>query len=219
MAIPRLTREQKVETTRIAILDAAERLYAEHGIGAVSNRQISEAAGQGNNTAVGYHFGTKIDLLQAIVQRHQEDVEARRGILVADAGDSSDVRVWVDCLVRPTADHLASLGSPTWYARLSAQLVADPALRGLFGPNARSTPAALLSVLRALDQCRPDLPQTVREQRDAMSRQLITYGYAEREEALAVGRPAALRHSWEVFTTGLVDAITGLWLAPWTPVD
>lgn len=52
-----------------------------------------------------------------------------------------------------------------------------------------------------------------------MSRQLIAYSYAEREEALAAGRRGVRRHPWNVFTAGLVDAITGLWLASWTPVD
>src|SRR5699024_7108128 len=52
--------------TREVILDTAERLFVEHGTGVVSNRQISEAAGQGNNTAVGYHFGTRADLVRAI---------------------------------------------------------------------------------------------------------------------------------------------------------
>ncbi|KHK98787.1 TetR family transcriptional regulator [Microbacterium mangrovi] len=212
-----VTRDEKVASTRSAILDAAERLYAERGIGAVSNRQISEAAGQGNNTAVSYHFGTKADLLQAIVQRHQDDVESRRTVLVNEAGERSDVRVWVNCLVRPTAEHLASLGSPTWYARVSAQIMADPALRELLGTAAQAAPA-LRAVLSGLERSRPELPRIVREQRDVMSRQLITYGYAEREEALAEQRPGVRRHSWEAFTSGLVDAVTGLWLAPWTPV-
>lgn len=47
-------------------MTAAERLYAEHGVFGMSNRQVSEAAGQGNNAAVGYHFGTKTDLVRAI---------------------------------------------------------------------------------------------------------------------------------------------------------
>ncbi|KHL05512.1 TetR family transcriptional regulator, partial [Sinomonas humi] len=40
-------RAVKAEATRNALLDAAERLFAEQGVVAVSNRQISEAAGQG----------------------------------------------------------------------------------------------------------------------------------------------------------------------------
>ncbi|KHL05272.1 TetR/AcrR family transcriptional regulator, partial [Sinomonas humi] len=189
----------------------------EQGVVAVSNRQISEAAGQGNNTAVGYHFGTKADLLTAIVRRHQDDIERRRESLVAAAAGSEDVRAWVDCLVRPTAEHLASLGLPTWWARLSAQLVADPMFRHLLADETLRS-ESLRAAIEALDRCRPELPAPVREQRDMMTRQLITYGYAEREQALAARSPGLERHTWETFTVGLIDAITGLWLAPWTPI-
>jgi len=212
---PSLTRSERVESTRSALLDTAERLFAERGIGAVSNRQVSEAAGQGNNTAVGYHFGTKSDLLRAIVRRHQDDVENRRAVLVGDAGLSADVRTWVDCLVRPTAEHLASLGPLTWYARLTAQLVADPSLRQVFTDEALSS-TSLQDALAGIERSRPDIPDFVRVQRDAMSRQLITYGFAEREEALAATRADACRQTWESFATGLTDGITGMWLAPWT---
>jgi Bacterial regulatory proteins, tetR family len=58
-------------STRQAILSAAERLFAERGMYAVSNRQISEAAGQGNNAAACYHFGTRTDLLRAIENKHR----------------------------------------------------------------------------------------------------------------------------------------------------
>ena len=69
MTAARPLRTDRASTTRVAILTAAERLYAEHGVFAVSNRQVSEAAGQGNNAAVGYHFGTKTDLVRAIEER------------------------------------------------------------------------------------------------------------------------------------------------------
>ena len=45
----RAARSDRASTTQEAILTAAERLFAEHGVFAVSNRQVSEAAGQGNN--------------------------------------------------------------------------------------------------------------------------------------------------------------------------
>jgi len=47
----RAARSDRASTTQQAILTAAERLFAEHGVFAVSNRQVSEAAGQGNNAA------------------------------------------------------------------------------------------------------------------------------------------------------------------------
>ena len=94
-------RAERVSATRELILAAAERLFAEHGVFAVSNRQVSEAAGQGNNTAVGYHFGTKADLVRAIARKHAEQIERLRLRMVAEIGDSADVRDWVACLVRP----------------------------------------------------------------------------------------------------------------------
>src|SRR5213082_1103396 len=97
-------RNERVTATREAILTAAERLFAEHGVFAVSNRQVSEAAGQGNNAAVGYHFGTKADLVRAIEQKHRGPVERLRERMVAgleESGGPAEMRDWVACLVRP----------------------------------------------------------------------------------------------------------------------
>ncbi|GAA3353530.1 hypothetical protein GCM10020366_07170 [Saccharopolyspora gregorii] len=110
-------RSERVGATREAILDTAERLFAENGVFAVSNRQVSEAAGQGNNTAVGYHFGTKTDLVRAIVRRHAEPIDLIRVRMLAEISPDAGVRDWVECLVRPSIEHLASLGVPTWFAR------------------------------------------------------------------------------------------------------
>src|SRR3954451_4107889 len=123
--VGRAVRSERASSTQEAILVAAERLFAEHGVFAVSNRQISEAAGQGNNAAVGYHFGTKTDLLRAIVRRHSGRIDALREDMLARTGDALSVRDWVAVLVRPGTEHLAELGSPTWYARFGAQLMTD----------------------------------------------------------------------------------------------
>ncbi len=109
----RNTRTDRASLTREAILTAAERLFAEHGVFAVSNRQVSEAAGQGNNAAVGYHFGTKTDLVRAIEHKHAVPVEKLREERVAAmAGKDAGLRDWVECLVLPLTDHLTALGNP-----------------------------------------------------------------------------------------------------------
>src|ERR1043165_8563461 len=105
-------RTMRADATRELILDTAERLFAEHGVYAVSNRQVSEAAGQGNNAAVGYHFGTKADLVRAITRRRSAPTEVLRARMVADRAGSTDVRDWVTCLVRPVTDHLAAQTGP-----------------------------------------------------------------------------------------------------------
>ncbi|MEO6084549.1 MAG: TetR family transcriptional regulator [Umezawaea sp.] len=213
--VSRTPRAEQAGATREQILRAAERMFAEQGIFAVSNRQISAAAGQGNNAAVGYHFGTKADLVRAIVRRHVSRMEVLRLEMVVDVGDSEDVRDWVNCLVRPSAVHLASLGDPTWYARFSAQAMTDPAFRAIMSEEALAT-ASLRQVVAGLERCLPDLPPEVRAERSDMTRHLMVHGLAERERALAEGTGTP-RATWDEVATGLVDAITGLLLAPVTP--
>src|ERR1700686_2031953 len=93
-------RNDRASTTREAILTAAERLFAEHGVYAVSNRQVSEAAGQGNNAAVGYHFGTKADLVCALrgtgdgrPDLPQDRHQGCAGVVVAGSGHQRYQRV------------------------------------------------------------------------------------------------------------------------------
>jgi AcrR family transcriptional regulator len=207
-------RAEQVSATRELILTAAERLFAEHGVYAVSNRQVSEAAGQGNNAAVGYHFGTKADLVRAIARKHAEQIERVRVRLLAEAGDSADLREWVACLVRPVPEHLAALGSPTWYARFCAQVMTDPALREIMVEESLTSPA-LRQIVDGLNRCLPHLPADVHVERGAMARQLIVHMCAERERALAESAPTA-RSSWHDAATGLIDGLVGVWLAPVT---
>jgi AcrR family transcriptional regulator len=212
MMMAKTVRTRQVSATRELILATAERLFAERGVHEVSNRQVSEAAGQGNNTAVGYHFGTKADLVRAIVRKHAEPIEELRKELLAGIDGSTDVRDWVTCLVRPATDHMASLGSPSWLARFNAQLMNDPALREVQIEESLSSPS-LRQILDGLNECLADLPIPVRIERGDMARHLIVQMCAEYERALAEGSPTA-RATWHEMATGLIDGIVGLWTAP-----
>jgi len=129
----RAVRADRASSTQEAILKAAERLYAEHGVFAVSNRQVSEAAGQGNNAAVGYHFGTKTDLVRAIEQKHRASIERLLERMVTDIGDSTELRDWIKSVESPEiaaarcseTQLLAVPGSPT---NKSARSVANEAI-------------------------------------------------------------------------------------------
>lgn len=61
--------------TRERILDAAEQLFAEHGFEGTSIRAVTKEAGA-NLAAVGYHFGSKAALLEAVAERVMEPVIA-----------------------------------------------------------------------------------------------------------------------------------------------
>ncbi|ATB37923.1 TetR family transcriptional regulator [Cystobacter fuscus] len=200
--------------TRELLLVTAERLFAEHGVEAVSNRQVSEAAGQSNNFAVGYHFGSKEDLVVAIMRRHSESIERRRTEMLAQVTGSPDLRDWVSCLVRPTTEHLASLGSPSWYARFVAQVMTHPSYRKRVVDEAY-TSRSLQQGHEGMFRLVPRLPEEVRQERNDLGRLMLVHMCAERERALQEG--TALPHStWESTAAGLVDAIVGLWLAPVT---
>jgi AcrR family transcriptional regulator len=206
-------RNDRASSTREAILTAAERLFAEHGVYAVSNRQVSEAAGQGNNAAVGYHFGTKADLVRAIESKHREPIEQLREQMVARTTQSSDLREWVACLVCPLTEHLEELGSPTWYARFAAQAMADPSYHNTVTKDALAS-SSLVQVIKGINRCLPDLPAAVQTERNIMARNLLMHTCAEWERALAEG--ASERSGWRQAASGLIDAIVGLWLAPVT---
>jgi AcrR family transcriptional regulator len=214
MTAARPLRTERANGTREVILTAAERLFAEHGVFAVSNRQVSEAAGQGNNAAVGYHFGTKADLVRSIEEKHRGPIEELREQMVTEMRATADMRGWVGCLVRPLTDHLAALGNPSWYARFAAQVMADPAYHRMIVRDALSSPS-LVEVIDGINNCLPELPPQVHVERNIMARNLLMHTCAERERALAEGATVA-RSSWHAAASGLIDAIVGLWLAPVT---
>jgi AcrR family transcriptional regulator len=210
----RAARTDRAAETREAIMAAAERMFAEHGLAVVSNRQISEAAGQGNVTAVTYHFGTKADLVRAITRRHSAAIERIRQRMLDETGDSREVQDWVGLLVRPATEHLASLGVPSWYARFAAQVMTDPVMRTVVTDDALER-EPLRHTLHGLAQHLVPLPADVLASRWDMATTLITHTCADRERALAAGTRTR-QTSWEGTAVALTDAVTGLLLAPAT---
>ena len=63
--------------TKTRILDAAERLFVEHGFEATSVRSLTSAAGV-NLAAVNYHFGSKEELFQAVLTRRLDPMNQER---------------------------------------------------------------------------------------------------------------------------------------------
>ena len=65
----------------------AERLFAEHGVDAVSLRQIMKVAGV-NISLINYHFGTKEGLLRAIFAKRIEPLNQKRLAMLEEAESS-----------------------------------------------------------------------------------------------------------------------------------
>jgi TetR/AcrR family transcriptional regulator len=66
-------RERNSARTRAAILDAAEKLFAQKGFDATSLNEVGTAAGVSRGTP-GYFFGSKADLYQAVLDRSFAEV-------------------------------------------------------------------------------------------------------------------------------------------------
>jgi AcrR family transcriptional regulator len=88
---------------REVLLDTAERLLGEKGIEGASLRQIGAEAGQGNNSVIQYHFGSKAGLMREIIERRVAGFEPRREELLAVAGDN-DMKGLLKVLFLPIAE-------------------------------------------------------------------------------------------------------------------
>lgn len=203
-------RREQAEATRTVLLRTAERLFAERGLAEVSNRQIVEAAGQANNSALTYHVGTRVDLIRAIVRSHAESLSGRTQELVEQVRGRVEAREHVASLVLPFTEHLAQLGNPSWFARFLTQLAADPVFSAdvhveiLLAPSYQEGLAAVWSHL-------PELPPQEAALRGQMAWYAIVHTCADQERtADASGAPA----DWAQVGEAVIDAVTGLLLAP-----
>ncbi|NUS83332.1 MAG: helix-turn-helix transcriptional regulator, partial [Streptomyces sp.] len=91
--------EPQPAPTRDRLLDAAERLFGEHGFAATSLRTVTVAA-EANVAAVNYHFGSKEGLLRAVVERAMAAVNGERLRLLEELRAAGDRQPTVEELVR-----------------------------------------------------------------------------------------------------------------------
>lgn len=105
---------------REALLEVAERLFAEHGPDGVSLRDIAREAGQRNNSAVHYHFGGRRELVTEVFRRRMEPINSRREQQLQEAdrtGESARLDRLVEIMLLPLADHVRGGGSGSTYAQ------------------------------------------------------------------------------------------------------
>src|SRR5271156_399721 len=121
------------DLTRSAILNAAERLYADRGFGDVTLRDIVAAAGV-NLAAVNYHFGSKDELIAElfVTRSLATNRERLNELKAAEAagGGAADVKAILRALVGPT-------------------------LRGCLGADNEQSSAALFMIRASIESVTP----------------------------------------------------------------
>ncbi|MDQ1397831.1 MAG: hypothetical protein QOG64_3090 [Acidimicrobiaceae bacterium] len=116
------------DDTRARLVEAAEQLFAERGLDAVSLREINRAAGARNAMAVQYHLADRSGVLRAILDKHTPDIEARRHAMLDqyEAEGRSEVRFLAAALVRPMAAKLADPRGGRAFLQIYADLLNRP---------------------------------------------------------------------------------------------
>lgn len=111
---------EKAESDAVGALKrAAMKLFAERGVDGVTVREIASAAGQKNHGAVGYHFGSKSDLIRALVVDGAKLIDERRNADLAQfdsSGGEPALEDIVRTLVYPSID-VAQPGEEECYNR------------------------------------------------------------------------------------------------------
>lgn len=148
---PQATRKRRHVTssaTRTKIIEAAERLFADQGIDGVALREIAGAAGQGNNTAVQYHFGSKEALVYAIFDYRTNMFEPLRAQMLdraEAAGQLTDARTLLEVMCLPHLTISDDQGRHPYSAFLAQYLTRSRA-EGI--PHPYDDPEAIVPALR-----------------------------------------------------------------------
>lgn len=188
--------------TRTRLLRAGEQRFARDGVAGAKLSDIVRDAGQRNDSAVGYHFGSRRGLLAAIVAKHMAVMEAER--VVPEPG--ADLVAVVRSIVVPTAALLATEDGRD-FLRITEQLAGWSGV-GTGQPNQVLAGTVLGRQLACLDRhLGPRLGSTLARERGALLVTFLTAALAERARSREAGTRQRLNH--ERFVDHLINVLSG----------
>ncbi|MCV7205674.1 TetR/AcrR family transcriptional regulator [Mycolicibacterium peregrinum] len=162
---PTRRRNASGETTRVMLMEVAERLFATRGLEAVTLREIQEAAGQSNTSVIRYHFGSRDGLIRALIVHRQRTLGSDRQKMLEEMreqGKEADPRAVVWLLVRPLAN---SIEAGEMFVPFLARLSEDPRARSDYWPDHLDDEWTQDRVEELVDSALQDLPERVRRGR------------------------------------------------------
>ena len=143
-AVQRTSRRVAAEDTRLRILAAGERVFADDGYNGASMRAIAERAGVAQGL-LHYHFSNKRQLYASVVGWRAGAINAERRRLLAAAGPR-DLRAVLDALFRPA---LGEGAGGEDYARIMAGLTTGDAMhQDLVREHYDGTAEAFIAAIR-----------------------------------------------------------------------
>ncbi|BCO39100.1 TetR family transcriptional regulator [Mycobacterium paraintracellulare] len=147
------------------LMEVAERLFATRGIEAVTLREIQQAAGQSNTSVIRYHFGSRDNLIRALIAYRQASLGIDRQKMLEgmrEQGKEADPRAVVWLLVRPLAN---SIAAGEMFAPFLARLMEDPRARSDYWPDHLDDEWTQERLEELVDAALQDLPDRIRRGR------------------------------------------------------
>lgn len=199
--------------TKERLVRAGAALFAERGIDATLTRDIVKRAGQGNDSAITYHFGSRQGLLEAILRAGVERMETARSADLATL-DGSDLRAVVAAVIEPIAAELRT-DEGRDFLRIVVQVAGRSGVRqGSLPVLIRNT--ALAGELTLLETCcRRTLPEPLARERIASAISFLTAVLADR----AARTPPDHLLDHPTFTANLIEMVTAALSAPLPTMD
>lgn len=195
----------------MALIFAAERLFAQHGIAGVSLRQINQAANQKNISAAHYHFGSREGLAAAVLEHRWLGLDRRRYDRMATGGGRRDLRFYVEVLIATLAEELEPRPEGNHYLRFVHQY---EHFRG--GQQAaRDMSPAGVQIYARIEAMIAEVPQAIREIRMRYLVNLVHGVLAAAERQLEFGE---FDHAGvPLIVSNLVDMTAAALAAPASP--
>lgn len=196
-------------STKDRLLDAAERLFAVRGVHATSSRDIVSEAGQRNESALQYHFGSRDGLMEALHERRLGQVQAARfeklEALLA-TNPAPPVRDLILAVTLPVVELCRRDAGFIAYLRVFGQVAMAPS--DAMAHGLRHEAASVQEAIRLI-QAHIDLdPRIARLRFEAVSRFLIlSLSQHARNAGTFRGR------AFDLYFNDLVDVVCGMVLA------
>jgi AcrR family transcriptional regulator len=194
----------------------AERLFARHGIDAVSLNEIVHAA-KTNAAAIHYHFGNRQGLIEAMVQKRQAawGTVGHRMIAELEAKPEVTAHEVVAVMVEP----IAALRAQPWghdYIRFISELASHRRYAVILHHSADEH---TIAYVKQLERITPGMPDDIRLARYAYLRRFVYDAVAAGDERVAMWLDS-MGQSPAGWTTGdFIDMLTGAMTAPVSSID
>lgn len=197
------------------LLKTARKLFAEKGIDAVSLREIAREAGQRNNSALHYHFGSKEALIQAILVDGIREVDTLRNDFIDQlfsSGRHTELRALVEAIVWPMVSRSMARRNSTFIRFLAAAQI-HPEI-DLAGSTTEEVDQGFRRLFELMQRALPELPELVLRQRYLASVSFVMFSLADYERMAARRTRNQRRFDFQRALENLIDMVTGALAAP-----